>query len=314
VTPGELARLAALTQEQLEAVLTGLTPAERFTVLQELEIWANQPARRWYCLRNECDGLPHAGFHWCLHPVDAPSDVHEPFCKHARTSQRPPEGSWTVWLFSGGRGTGKTRAGAEWVLDLVWNQGYRRIALVGRTPGDVRDVMIGGDSGILNCSPPNERPKYEPSKRRLTWPNGAEAFAYSAATPGSLRGPQFEAAWCDESAAWDDAAKGDTLDTAWNNLMLGLRLGRHPKCLATTTPKRVKLFKTIMDRSSTAMTTGTTWENVDNLAPQFKESVISAYDGTRIAEQELLGIYMEDVDGAMWTQDMIDPNRTLLAA
>ena len=297
-------RLLDLPQEQRESVLRSLEPAELWQVTRQIEDALTQPPRRWYCPRSECDGDPHAGFHWCPHPVD--SEDHQPWCKHSRTPQRPPGGDWLTWFFSGGRGTGKTRAGAEWVLDLVWNRGYRRIALVGRTPADVRDVMIYGDSGIMASSDPNERPVHEPTKRRLVWPNGAQAFTYSAAAPSQLRGPQHDAAWCDELAAWTDAPKGDVLDTSWNNLMLGLRLGEDPKCLVTTTPKRVRLVREVMERGTTRVTQGTTYENLSNMAASFRENVLSAYEGTRIGQQELMGVLLSDVEGAMFTMEMVD--------
>jgi len=306
VNSSEIAKLASLTEEQLETVFSQLTPAERYTVEQELDAYVNKPQRHWYCPRPQCNGEPHAGWHWCSHPIDS---KHNPWCKHARTPQRPPDGDWLTWFFSGGRGTGKTRAGAEWVLDLVWNKGYKRIALVGRTPADVRDVMIGGDSGIIACSDPNEPPHYEPTKRRLTFANGAMCFTYSAAAPSQLRGPQHDAAWCDELAAWTDAPKGDVLDTSWNNLMLGLRLGADPRVLVTTTPKRVRLVKEVMERKTTVITSGTTYENLANLADSFRESVLTAYAGTRIGEQELNGILLTDVEGALWQLEMIDKAR-----
>ena len=477
-------------------------------------------------------------------------------CRHARPSQRAPKGDWLVWLFSGGRGTGKTRAGAEWVLDQVWNQGKKRIALIARTPADARDVMIYGDSGIMAVSDPHERPIHEPTKRRLVFPNGAQCFTYSAAAPSQLRGPQHDAAWCfiagtmidtptgrrpiedlrpgdavltrhgvrrvtdlqrriapvgsvsfshgqrligtgehpvltlhgwtrldelaqgeavcagdsrqtaislptpkearstntagsgskpmaqsqrggtstiemvtlptmtsatlrqsrpvltdggtllmpsqgpssawtadtllsgsstqsanqsvndvssagqtpneqrpgsadtaatsfrasgepsvvsvastwldagsdwvynltvegeheyvangvvvhncDETAAWFDARKGDVLDTSWNNLMLGLRLGENPQCFVTTTPKRVRLIREIMERKSTAITTDTTYSNLKNLADSFREQVLTVYEGTRIGRQELMGELLTDVDGALWTLENIDDLR-----
>ena len=304
-------RLLKSNPSQRRAILSALKPEELAIVFQELEAIEKTPPRRWYCPRPTCNGNPHAGFHWCDHEIDATN--HTPYCKHSRTAQRPPkddpENPWLVWFFSGGRGVGKTRAGAEWVLDLVWNQGFKRIALVGRTPADVRDVMIYGDSGIMSCSDPNPRPSHEPTKRRLIWPNGAQAFTYSAAAPSQLRGPQHDAAWMDETAAWTDAPKGDTLDTSYNNLMLGLRLGQRPRALITTTPKRVRLVREVMARKSTVITNGTTYENLDNLAPSFRESVLAAYEGTRIGRQELMGEMMVDVDGAMWGLGMIDQAR-----
>lgn len=302
--------LVRATPEQRRAILAGLSPDELAEVFKQLNALENAPTRRWFCTRPVCGGNPHAGFHWCDHPIDG---KHTSYCKHARTPQRPPvsdpDDPWLTWFFSGGRGTGKTRAGAEWVLDLVWNQGYKRIALVGRTPADVRDVMIYGDSGIMSVSDPNPRPQHEPTKRRLVWPNGAQAFTYSAAAPSQLRGPQHDAAWCDELAAWTDAPKGDSLDTSWNNLMLGLRLGTDPKVLVTTTPKRVKLVRQVMERRTTVITNGTTYENLDNLAPSFREQVLTSYEGTRIGRQELDGIVLTDVEGALWSLEMIDTLR-----
>ena len=644
-------RLLAADPEQKRKILASLSKEELAVVYRELEAIENSPTRRWYCPREECNGDPHAGFHWCDHPID--STNHTPYCKHARTPQRPPaedpDKPWLTWFFSGGRGTGKTRAGAEWVLDLVWNQGYKRIALIGRTPADVRDVMIYGDalavdtpvptpsgwttmgelqegdviiggdgqpcrvthafpimqdrpcyevtlangatviadekhkwltenaherrmrytgsvrttkelaetlyvqtnhpkarrsnhairlpkfsefgelpylpidpyvlgawlgdgtskwgaitsmdseiierienagyqcrvqkgsgqgqahtygilklgaqlrdlgvlnnkhipieylrasysdrlallqglmdtdgfvsvngqcefvqkderlayevlelvsslgikarittkvhhgvvgngnthhritftttqpvfhlsrksqrlpqsfrdegllhirsveattsvsvrcisvdspdrtymvghqfvpthnSGIMSVSDPHPRPTHEPTKRRLVWPNGAQAFTYSAAAPSQLRGPQHDAAWADELAAWTDAPKGDILDTSWNNLMLGLRLGQNPKALVTTTPKRVKLVRQVMDRRTTAITTGTTYDNLSNMAASFRENVLAAYEGTRIGEQELMGTLLTDVDGAMWTLEMLENRAELVA-
>ena len=309
-------KLLAADPDQKRLILSSLSKDELAVVYRELEAIESSPKRRWYCPRPVCDGTPHAGFHWCDHPID--SDRHTPYCKHARTPQRPPdedpEKPWLTWFFSGGRGTGKTRAGAEWVLDLVWNQGYRRIALIGRTPADVRDVMIYGDSGIMSVSDPHPRPVHEPTKRRLVWPNGAQAFTYSAAAPSQLRGPQHDAAWCDELAAWTDAPKGDVLDTAWNNLMLGLRLGTNPKALVTTTPKRVKLVRQVMERRTTVITTGTTYDNLSNMAASFRENVLAAYEGTRIGEQELMGTLLTDVDGAMWTLEMLENRAELVAS
>lgn len=259
---------------------------------------------RWYCDREDCDGEPHDAWVFCNC-----TGPHKPSCRHARGSQCPPPGDWLTWLFSGGRGTGKTRAGAEWVLDQVWNQGKMRIALVARTPADARDVMIYGDSGIMAISTEEQRPQHEPTKRRLIWPNGAQAWTYSAAAPAQLRGPQHDAAWADETAAWDDARKGDVLDTSWNNLMLGLRVGDDPRCCVTTTPKRTKLIRQLMGRVSTRITTDTTFSNLENLAPSFKESVLAAYEGTTIGRQELMGEYLEDVEGALWQLERIEELR-----
>ena len=302
-----LADPARFTRDERLAIYRS-APIEALERLEtRVESVLSAPKRLFYCDLPGCDGRPHAGRHWCEHPVV--SDDHGPSCRHARATQRPPEGDWLVWLFSGGRGTGKTKAGAEWVLDQVWNRGARRIALVARTPADARDVMIYGDSGIMACSGPHPRPAHEPTKRRLVWPNGAQAFTYSGAAPSQLRGPQHDAAWVDELAAYPDARKGDTLDTSWNNLMLGLRLGQHPRCLVTTTPKRVRLMREIIDRPTTMMTTDTTYANLENLAPSFRAQVLAAYEGTRIGRQELLGQMLTDVEGALWNLEQIDALR-----
>jgi phage terminase large subunit-like protein len=187
-----------------------------------------------------------------------------------------------------------------------------RIALVGRTPADVRDVMIEGESGITAVAGV-DAPIYQSTKRRLTWANGSTAHAYSAEVPAQLRGPQHHFAWCDEPAAWTDAAKGDALDTAWNNLMLGLRLGRSPRCVATTTPKPNALVRTIMGRKSSTVTRGSTYDNLSNLAPSFREEVLATYEGTRIGRQELLGELLDDVEGALWTIALLDADRVRVA-
>lgn len=226
----------------------------------------------------------------------------------ARPEQLPPDGDWLTWAFIAGRGAGKTRSAAEWTHDQAMENPKCRIALVGRTPADVRDVMIEGESGLLAVAR-NDRPVYQPTKRRMTWPNGSMAYTYSAEVPSQLRGPQHHFAWCDEPAAWTDARKGDVLDTAWNNLMLGLRLGSDPRCVFTTTPKPNALVRTVLSRRSTVVTRGSTYDNLDNLAGSFREQVLAAYEGTRIGRQELLGELLEDVEGALWTIALIDASR-----
>jgi phage terminase large subunit-like protein len=168
--------------------------------------------------------------------------------------------------------------------------------------------MIEGDSGICTIAQ-EDRPAYQPTKRRLSWPNGSMAWTYSAEVPSQLRGPQHHYAWCDEPASWTDARKGDVLDTAWNNLMLGLRLGRSPRCVATTTPKPLALVRTLLDRDSTVVTRGSTFDNLANLAPSFREEVLAVYEGTRIGRQELLGELLEDVEGALWSLALLDEDR-----
>ncbi|WP_229232743.1 DNA-packaging protein [Sinomonas cyclohexanicum] len=229
----------------------------------------------------------------------------------ARPEQLPPPGDWLVWAIIAGRGFGKTRTGAEATIERALAEPGVRIALVGRTPADVRDVMIEGESGIIACSPEGMRPLYEPSKRRLTWPNGSTAFAYSAEVPSQLRGPQHGFAWCDELSSWSDARKGDAVDTAWSNLTLGLRLGSDTRCVVTTTPKPNALTKAILGRASTVVTRGSTYDNLANMAPAFREQVLAAYEGTRIGRQELNGELLEDVEGALWTLAMLEEARLM---
>ena len=223
----------------------------------------------------------------------------------ARLEQLAPDGDWSTWLYMAGRGSGKTRAGAEWVHEQI-AAGCRRIALVGATAADVRDVMVEGESGILTTARPGARPDYEPSRRRLTWPNGAIATTYSAEEPERLRGPQHDGAWADELGAWK-------YEAAWDMLMLGLRLGADPRALVTTTPRPTKLVRSLLSDASTVVTRGSTYDNRDNLAPSFFESIITRYEGTRMGRQELMGELVDDVPGALWTLSMLDGLRVQAA-
>ncbi len=183
----------------------------------------------------------------------------------ARDDQWPPAGPWSAWLMIGGRGAGKTRAGAEWIRAAAnahpGRQPARRIALVGETLADVRDVMIEGVSGLLAISPKAERPDWTPTRRRLVWPSGAVAHVFSAEEPDQLRGPQFDAAWCDEIGKWRYAAE------TWDMLRLGLRLGGHPRCVATTTPRPTPLIRRLLDDPDVAVSRARTRDNAYNLAP-----------------------------------------------
>ncbi len=225
----------------------------------------------------------------------------------ARDSQLAPPGNWTTWLILAGRGYGKTRVGAEQTNAWAAEDRHARIALVGRTVADVRDVMVEGESGILACSPPWFLPHYEPTKRQLTWPNGAIAKTYSADQPDQLRGPQHTKAWGDERAAWQH-------DDAYDQLMFGLRLGALPQCVLTTTPRPTKAVKAIIADPDTVTTYGTTYENRANLAKSFLKQVVKRYEGTRLGRQELLGELIEDTDGALWKRiPMIEELRVLKA-
>lgn len=230
-----------------------------------------------------------------------------PFLRLARAAQRPPRGPWRTWLFVGGRGAGKTRAGAEWTRYAALRGGCHRIALIGPTLSDAREVMIEGPSGLRHIEPDGYPiPSYSVSRRRLEWPNGAVGLVFSAEDPESLRGPQFDAAWCDEIGVW---ARGETV---WNNLQFGLRLGDTPRCVATTTPRPVPLVKRLMGGDA-IVTHSSTRDNAEHLAPGFVDSVEAAYQGTGLARQELFGELLEDVEGALWQRTHIEANRVMRA-
>lgn len=220
----------------------------------------------------------------------------------ARPEQLAPPGDWDTWLILAGRGFGKTRTGAEWVREEV-AAGARRFALVARTAADARDVMVEGESGILAISPSWNKPKYEPSKRRLTWPNGAIATTFSADEPNLLRGPQFDRAWGDETAAWRFG------EDAWDNLQFGLRLGKNPKVIVTTTPRPTPLMRSLLKDPRTRTTRGSTYDNAGNLAPRFLRKLLSKYEGTRIGRQEIHAELLEDTPGALWQRDAIEALR-----
>ena len=226
----------------------------------------------------------------------------------ARPEQLEPEGSWNIWVALAGRGWGKTRAGAEWVRHRI-RSGDKIVHCVAPTKGDVRRVMVEGDSGLLNvCWSGDETyrgkhigfPVWSPTNNSLTWENGSKAVFFSAEDPERLRGPQAYSAWCDELCAWRNAQ-----DT-WDMMMFGLRLGKHPKVFVTTTPKTTKLIRNILDDEKTTISTGSTYDNAANLADTFLDAVRKTYEGTRLGRQELYAEILDEASGALW-------NRTLLA-
>lgn len=228
--------------------------------------------------------------------------------------QAPTHDDWNIWAYIAGRGAGKTRTAAEWVREQAkyTNTGQRRFALVARTAADVRDVIVEGESGIINVTPPSERPLYEPSKRRLTWPNGNTATCFTADEPDSLRGPQFTHAWGDEVAAWRQTPDAAGM-TAFDNLRVGTRLGLNPKIMVTTTPKRVPLlYSLIAEAEKTGkviITRGSTMDNSGNLSQAYLEAIKGVYEGTRLAQQELYGEMLDEVEGALWTDELIARGR-----
>ncbi len=220
----------------------------------------------------------------------------------ARPEQLEPPDDWLYWLMLSGRGAGKTRAGAEWVRLKIESGIYSRLSLVGRTHDDVRDTMVEGESGILAVSRPDFRPQYRPRRRDLTWPNGAVAHLFSAEEPDRLRGPQCEAAWCDEIASWRYPADFD-------NLMLGLRLGSDPRCVITSTPRPTALMRSLVANKATVVTVSSTYANRVNLAQPFLDSILERYEGTRLGRQEIYGELLEDVPGALWHHERLDDLR-----
>jgi len=241
---------------------------------------------------------------------------------NAHEYQKEPAGAWTTWLILGGRGAGKTRAGAEWIRKLVdddggksrsandnapGERGKRAIALVAETYADAREVMIEGPSGLRAVAAPASRPHYEPSRRRLVWPSGAIAYAFSAEDPDGIRGYQFDAAWSDEVAKWPYA------EETWSNLQLALRLGERPRQIATTTPRPTALIKRLLAAPTTHVTRATSYENRANLSGAFFSEIAAAYEGTALGRQELLGEIIDDIAGALWTWDRIEAARVSAA-
>lgn len=227
----------------------------------------------------------------------------------ARPEQLAPRGDWQKWLLLAGRGFGKTRSGAEWVRDQVWTNGRRRGALVAPTAADARDVMIEGESGILNCGPKDERPIYQPSKRKLVWPNGAVASIFSSEKPDRMRGPQYDFAWGEELGSWyippPTSADKDPLDM----LLFGLRLGNNPQAIFTTTPRPTKHIKGLIKDGGCITTRGNTYENRANLAQQFFDVIIAKYEGTRLGRQEIYAELLDDNPDAMFQSSDIAAGR-----
>lgn len=265
MSPADLIRLEALLEQVVQDKESGKVP--------------------WLCDRPDCDGRPHPGRQG----------------RHARAAQRPPGGEWDVWMALAGRGWGKTRTGAEWVVQQA--RTLERGALIGPTAADTRDILVQGESGILACAPATFRPVYEPSKRRLTYPNGAIQMCYSADEPDRLRGPQHHYGWFDELAAWR------YLQNAWDMAQLGMRLGDHPQICVTTTPRPLPLIKALLKDPMTAVVRGSTYDNLGNLAETFQRAVISKYEGTTLGRQELNAEVLEDLPGALVARSHIDGAR-----
>ncbi len=220
----------------------------------------------------------------------------------AHEGQTAPPGSWRIWLIRAGRGFGKTRAGAEWVTALARRQPFARIALVGATADEVRRVMIEGPSGLLAVAPPEVGLCWRGTAGELSYANGACAFVYSAGAGEGLRGPEHHFAWCDELAKWPARS------AAWDNLMMGLRLGTHPQVLVTTTPRPTRLMRRVIGMAGVTETLGRTADN-PHLPPGFVAAMVAEYGGTRLGRQELDGEMIDDVEGALWSRAGIEAGR-----
>lgn len=262
------------------------SPAAQEKALTMLRERSNDRWRPFYCPIVTCDGLPHGDWVW----------------NHARADQRPPvDTEWVTWLLKSGRGSGKTRTGTE--ITHRMSQKVPRIGLIGATGADIRDIMLEGESGLLKVHPPGQKPDYEPSKRRLTWPNGCVATLFSAEEPDRLRGPEHYYVWADEPAHWP------LVQQAWDNMTFGLRLGAHPRVVATTTPKPRPWLKELMKEETTRISVASTYDNLPNLSPVFADKIIKKYEGTRIGRQELHAELLEDVEGALWSWEMLESSR-----
>lgn len=262
-SPAEM--LAQQGDDEIEAFLSALSPEQALHLVYDWELWAR----------------PNQ-----LLPSDRP---------------------WHTWLLLGGRGMGKTRTGAEaireWVEEAQARGEQIRIALIGQTAADVRDVMIQGESGILSISPPWNMPQYIPAQRKLVWPDGSFATLFSGDTPDQLRGPQFHKAWVDE------LAKFQYPQETWDNLEFGLRLGDNPQAIVTTTPRPLPIIKEMLEDEMVYVTRGSSYENISNLAPTFIRRVLRKYEGTRVGRQELHAEVLSDMPGALWSYEMVEACR-----
>lgn len=201
--------------------------------------------------------------------------------------------------------SGKTRGGSEWTHRLVKKYPGCRIALVSPTGPEVRDTIVEGESGLLNTAEPGNLPDWEPSKKKLTWPNGSTAWGYSGEEPDRLRGKQHHFGWLDEPAHMP------LIDDVWSNFLFGLRLGQNPHALLTTSPLPIKWLKDILADEYTQVTRSTTYDNLANLPPHFQKIILNRYEGTRLGRQEIMGELLDEIEGALWSTDMIDDHRII---
>ena len=252
---------------------------------------------------NKLDDLPILSLK--LEPSDIQTGSRLFWESKARTSQIPPESNWQTWLILSGRGWGKTRTGAEWIVWKALSQKKTRWAVVARTAADIRDTCFEGESGLISVIKRYgiyDDKSYNRSNFAYTFPNGSRIKGFSAEEPDRLRGPQFNGSWCDELAAWE---KPDT----WDQLQFGLRLGEHPQTVVTTTPRPTKLIKDLLAKDSTFITRGSTFENSDNLSQSALLEMQNRYANTRLGRQELFGEVLDDNPGALWNRAQIESTR-----
>jgi len=277
--------LQPLSPADIKSMAEGWSPEARAQAANMVEDLVHGRRRAWYCAYpgRDCDGKAHKGYPY----------------PHARGDQWPPPGSdWFTWFLSGGRGSGKTRTGAEYARRMSERVG--RMALIAPTGADVRDTMIEGESGLIYvCSVAGEGVKWEPSKRRITFANGCIATTFSAEEPDRLRGPNHGFAWLDEPAHYPN------VEEVWSNLMFGLRIGARPHVVLTSTPLPTKWVRDIQSREKTRVVRVSTYANLDNLAPNFREEVVAQFEGTRKGRQELYGELLLDVEGALWQEEYL---------
>jgi phage terminase large subunit-like protein len=274
--PEEFKRWTPQAQEKALAMLQGIKNAPRI----------------WYCTRGRaCDGKPHEGVNY----------------PHARSDQWPPIGSWRYWLCLSGRGSGKTRLGAEWIRKMSEHAG--QIAMVGRTGPDVRNTMVEGDSGLIRvCEAANVQYTWEPSRSLFTFANGCQVHGFSAEKPDRLRGPQYSLGWLDEPAHMA------SITEVWDNMMFGLRI-KIPggtKVLITSTPKPIPWLKKMSKHKRSVIARVSTYANIENLDDDFREELLDTYEGTRLGRQELHGEILEDIEGALWTWDLLEKCRVTI--
>jgi hypothetical protein len=268
-------------EARLSRVKAGLGP--------RVEEITNRSPWDWYAQSCVC-GVPHGECR--AHP-------------RARASQRPPAGDWRVWAYVAGRGAGKTRAGASWIQHRVETGTMKLGCLIAPTSADIRDVMVEGPSGLLAVAPPWCRPLFEPSKRRVTWPNGARAVCLSGEEPERARGLNVDTLWADELACWQRA------ESTWDLAMLALRAGTNPQALITTTPRRVAVLRRILAEATTVQTTDTTFANQAHLPPQFVAQIVGLYENTRLGRQEIYAEFLDTTEGVWFAN--FDPGRHVSA-